>query len=254
MLVRAVLPTPRLRPYIARYWCLAGSLDRPASISLLPDGGMTLLVNLGEGPESEHYGDVVREEGVYLVGAMLRSDEQRLSGEQLLLGVSFKPGAFCLFHRCAPMRTVATCVQPFDGCFPDVGRPPTNFAAIMDRFYLERLAPTRGALTSVIAEIEARRGHVRLDALAKRHATSGRQLERQFEQQLGITPKQFVDLTRFRHAQRLIESARGDGSLAQLALDAGYYDQSHLTRHFRRFTGKPPTQLVLSELSKSAIG
>jgi AraC-like DNA-binding protein len=52
----------------------------------------------------------------------------------------------------------------------------------------------------------------------------------------------------------LIERARGTGSLAQLALDAGYYDQSHLIRHFRRFTGKPPSQLVLSELSKSALG
>lgn len=254
MLIRAVLPAPKLRPHIARYWYLAGSFDRAAGVSLLPDGGVTLLVNLGEGPESQHYGDVCRKEGAYLVGAMLRSDEQRLRGEQLLLGVSFKPGAFGLFHRFAPMRSVAASVQPFDGCLPDLGRPPTRFAAIMDRFYLERLAPTRGALTSVIADIEARRGHVRLDALVKRHATTGRQLERQFEQQLGITPKQFVDLTRFRHAQTLIESARDTGSLAQLALDAGYYDQSHLIRHFKRFTGKPPTQLVLSELSKSALG
>jgi AraC-like DNA-binding protein len=254
VLVRAVLPAPRLRPHIARYWYLAGSFDRPASISLLPDGGVTLLVNLGEGPESEHYGDVAREQGVYLVGAMLRSDEQRLGGEQLLLGVSFKPGAFRLFHRFAPMRTVAASVQPFDGCLPDVRRPPTELAAIMDRFYLERLQPTRGALISVIADIEARRGHVRLDELVKRRATSGRQLERQFELEPGISPKQFVDLTRFRHAQTLIERARGTGSLAQLALDAGYYDQSHLIRHFRRFTGKPPSQLVLSELSKSALG
>jgi transcriptional regulator GlxA family with amidase domain len=152
------------------------------------------------------------------------------------------------------MRTVAASVQPFDARLPEVGRCFTGFAATMDRFYLERLSPTRGTLTSVIADIEARRGHVRLEALAKRHATSSRQLERQFEQQLGITPKQFVDVTRFRHAQTLIESARGTGSLAQIALDAGYYDQSHLTRHFKRFTGKPPTQLVLSELSKSALG
>ena len=232
MLIRAVLPAPRLQPYIARYWCLAGTFDQPASISLLPDGGVHLLLNLGEGAESENYGDVARKEGVYLVGAMLRSDEQRLSGEQLLLGVSFKPGAFGLFHRYAPMPTVAGSVQPFDGYLPAVGRSFTSFAAILDRFYLERLSPTRGALTSVIADIEARRGRVRLDALVKQHGTTGRQLERQFEQQLGITPKQFVDLTRFLHAQVLIESARGTGSLAQLALDAGYYDQSHLTRHF----------------------
>jgi transcriptional regulator GlxA family with amidase domain len=93
---------------------------------------------------------------------------------------------------------------------------------------------------------------VRLDALAKRHATTGRQLERRFERWLGMTPKQFFDLTRFRHAHSLIEHAPSRRSLAELALDAGYCDQAHLNRHFKRFTGKPPTRLILSDLSKSA--
>ncbi|HSI03560.1 MAG: helix-turn-helix domain-containing protein [Myxococcota bacterium] len=254
MLVRAALPAPRLQPYIARYWYLAGFFQHAEPISLLPDGGVNLLVNFGEGPASAGYGDVARPQGVYLIGAMLRADEQELRGEQLFLGVSFKPGAFSMFHRAPAMSSVAGRVQPFDGELPDVRRDPTQLAAVMDRFYLDRLAPTRDGLTSVIEDIEARHGRVRLDALAKRHAVSGRQLERAFERQLGITPKQFADLTRFRHAQVLLESARGTASLAQLALDAGYYDQSHMTRHFKRFTGKPPTRLVLSDLSKSALG
>lgn len=251
MLFRAVLPTPKLRPYITRYWSIVGHVNEPVSLSLMPDGGVHLLLNLGDGVRSEHFGSFCSRTA-YLVGAMLRSDEQQLHGEQRLLGISFKPGAFCNFHRSAAMSSVTSHVQEFDDHLPQAGRSLEELAQSMDRFYLERLVERRGTVTHVVADIEARRGRVRLDALAKRHATSGRQLERLFEEQLGLTPKQFADLTRFLNAQRLLEAASPGSSLAQLALDAGYYDQAHLNRHFKRFTGKTPRQLVLSDFSKSA--
>jgi AraC-like DNA-binding protein len=70
---------------------------------------------------------------------------------------------------------------------------------------------------------------------------SERQLERRFLERVGVTPKRFATLRRF---ERAIASASTTPSLTAVALDAGYYDQSHFIREFRRFTGVSPGTLL----------
>lgn len=56
---------------------------------------------------------------------------------------------------------------------------------------------------------------------------------------IGVTPKAFADLVRF---DRFVDLAgrAADRGWAVLAVEAGFYDQSHLIRVFRRFTGLTP--------------
>jgi AraC-like DNA-binding protein len=75
---------------------------------------------------------------------------------------------------------------------------------------------------------------------------SSRQLQRRFSTAVGYGPKLFQSVLRF---QRLLHlSAHTDTlqSLAQLSADAGYADQAHMTREFRRFSGGSPTMLLRS--------
>lgn len=61
---------------------------------------------------------------------------------------------------------------------------------------------------------------------------------RAFKATLGETPHNFVLRKRVERARRLmLESSR---SLAEIALDCGLSDQSHLTRVFRRYCGISP--------------
>jgi AraC-like DNA-binding protein len=69
---------------------------------------------------------------------------------------------------------------------------------------------------------------------------SERQLERRFLERVGVTPKRFATLRRF---ERAVAFTRTAPSLTAVALDAGYYDQSHFIREFRRFTGVSPGAL-----------
>ncbi len=74
-------------------------------------------------------------------------------------------------------------------------------------------------------------------AVARAVGLGERQLERRFLARVGVTPKRFASLRRF---ERVSALARRAPTLTDAALEAGYYDQSHFIREFRRFVGVSP--------------
>ncbi|HEX4170058.1 MAG TPA: helix-turn-helix domain-containing protein [Bryobacteraceae bacterium] len=86
----------------------------------------------------------------------------------------------------------------------------------------------------------------RIEQLSRSIGISHRQLQRRFLRAVGYGPKMFQSVLRF---QRLLKIAKETGvqrTLANLAADAGYTDQAHMTREFRRFGGVQPTALLRS--------
>lgn len=84
----------------------------------------------------------------------------------------------------------------------------------------------------------------RIEDLSRRAGISNRQLQRRFINAVGYGPKMLQSVLRF---QRLLKIAKGAGaqqSLAELAADAGYADQAHMTRECQRFAGIQPTALL----------
>jgi AraC-like DNA-binding protein len=70
-------------------------------------------------------------------------------------------------------------------------------------------------------------------------------LVRMFSREFGISPHQYLTGRRVDLARRLLL----DGLPASLAAaEAGFYDQSHLSRHFTRLLGTPPGQYARSGL------
>ena len=63
-----------------------------------------------------------------------------------------------------------------------------------------------------------------------------------FRSTVGCTPHQYLIQCRLWHARQLIASEGRRSSLAEIALAAGFFDQAHLTRHFRRAFGQSPGQ------------
>jgi AraC-like DNA-binding protein len=76
-----------------------------------------------------------------------------------------------------------------------------------------------------------------VSALAKELGLSERQLERRFRARVGVSLRQYGSLRRF---ERVVALSKRTRSLTELALEAGYYDQSHFIRDFRRFAGAAP--------------
>jgi len=114
---------------------------------------------------------------------------------------------------------------------------------LLDHFIAERIARAR-ARTDIaawaLARIEGSGGLVDVRALARELGYSQKHLIAQFRDQVGLPPKLVARIARFDSVMRHLKSG-GAGTWAQIAAEFGYYDQAHLNRDFRDFTGGTPT-------------
>ncbi len=87
--------------------------------------------------------------------------------------------------------------------------------------------------------IECSDQKISLQKLAKSSGASPFHLLRSFRKAYGIPPHEFLINVRVERAKRLL--AQG-APISQTALETGFCDQSHLSRHFKRLTGVTPKQ------------
>ena len=85
-------------------------------------------------------------------------------------------------------------------------------------------------------------GLINIDYLARMACLSGRQFERVFKDRIGLSPKFFSRLVRFGNAWVLKESSPTI-TWTKIAHQCGYYDQMHLIRDFKEFTGTNPSDI-----------
>jgi methylphosphotriester-DNA--protein-cysteine methyltransferase len=169
-------------------------------------------------------------------------------------GVRFRPGGLAAFAP-VPAGALAGCiVEPRAlGGAPGVEvearlrEAPHHRAraGIVQRFLLARLdAPRAGAVQPAVREILRRRGRIEARALARHSGTTPRSLQRAFRRDIGLQPKVLARIVRFQNVLAAVERG-GDHEWAQVALDCGYYDQAHLIRDFKQFTGGTPARFAL---------
>jgi AraC-like DNA-binding protein len=101
--------------------------------------------------------------------------------------------------------------------------------------------PVSDATRAAVSLLAAHGGVLRVDALARANGMSERQLERSFAREVGCSPKQLARTMRFQNLVRHLDDGRTDW--AGLAWECGFFDQAHLIREVRAFTGATPTCL-----------
>jgi AraC-like DNA-binding protein len=98
-------------------------------------------------------------------------------------------------------------------------------------------------MTPVMQYIERQKGVVQVKQLEEKFHISERWLEKQFATQVGLSPKEFARLIRFKSV--MVESMTTPSvSWGKMIHDYGYYDQSHLIKDFQNYTGQTPTAFL----------
>jgi AraC-like DNA-binding protein len=106
------------------------------------------------------------------------------------------------------------------------------------------------ALEDALAFIDAHFDQpLTLAQLAELSALSVSRFATVFRQQIGLSPYRYVCDVRVRRAQTLL-LAGVPGSV--VAAEVGFFDQSHLARHFKRICGMTPSSFLRSALALEA--
>jgi AraC-like DNA-binding protein len=107
--------------------------------------------------------------------------------------------------------------------------PPTNRGG---------LAPARA--NRICEYIESHlQENIALEVLAEIAQLSVHHFARAFRQSIGVPPHNYIVQRRVEHAQQMLRNT--DLPLSEIAIEAGFTDQSHLARHFRTITGVSPS-------------
>lgn len=242
---RELAPPPDLAGYVQSFWTETIG-DRPGEPDLLvlPDGCVDVVWRAGSPP--------------VVVGPAIQAIVPQLPPGSTLVGVRFHSGmaplvldapASELLNAEAPLVDLwgRTSAPPrLAGRFDDSAAPEDGFAGLA-ALVRGRLAGGAEGDRLVVAAARWLTEHPaeRLDALHDRTELGERQLRRRFEAAIGYGPKTFQRIVRFQRWLALTRATTADERrLTDLAAEAGYADQSHLTRDATRLAGRPPAALL----------
>jgi len=123
-----------------------------------------------------------------------------------------------------------------------------QMASIADAYLLSLLqkkkyTDTKNRISHIIQSINIKKGGINIDALAVDVNMSIRNFERHFIEQIGIPAKLYCCIARFNHALDL-KVRNPQLRWTSIAHKAGYFDQTHLIKDFKKFSGEAPSVLL----------
>ncbi|MFI9454858.1 helix-turn-helix domain-containing protein [Amycolatopsis sp. NPDC052450] len=156
-----------------------------------------------------------------------------------------------------PMTELAAGATPLRDLWPARARraesrlaecgTPGEARAVLEALVADRLRDIEPDGLSVAAARALRAPGARADKVAVKLGVSERGLRRHVRHDVGVGPKELQRVLRFhRFLTRLEAVVRHGSSLADVAAEVGYADQSHLGRECRRLSGVSPGALVRS--------
>jgi AraC-like DNA-binding protein len=126
---------------------------------------------------------------------------------------------------------------------------------LFDNFFLaatRELSRSRSAVDALIARIQQDRGATPIMAWARQIGVDSRRLERAFCASVGMTPKQYARVIRFKSQYQALISTDAPKRSLSASLD-GFYDQSHFNREFRHFIGVAPSTKLAGRMAQGMM-
>jgi AraC-like DNA-binding protein len=240
---------PPLDRVVHCFWFLRGTSDGAVQ-PVVPDGRAEIVVHLGEPfAQLDTAGQARRQETMLVSGQLTGAITLAPSREVDVVGIRFRTASARTVLGLA-LHELTDAVASLNDVAPRLGRALAHHLRpeTTSRERVAQLArvfgdlETRPAEPSIVATarvLEQPEPHD-LRRLARSLGTSTRTLERRCLNEIGVRPGLLRRIVRFRRAFQRLERTPA-GRWARLAAASGYYDQAHMIRDFKQFTGAAPS-------------
>jgi AraC-like DNA-binding protein len=244
-----VQPSVCLRPYVRSYWYVRREIPLLSCHEeyMHPRGGFGIAFNFGDDLTLDAQGVT---EPVFLDGANTVSRKFGFQNQVDLIGVQFHEGGAFPFLGIPlyELQNETNLLSALDANLVDLhGRMyETKTLAsrirLLETWLLQRLSLGKERHTLIPESLKVLReeiGQLRMSAFAEKLSLSQRQLERLYQREVGMSPKQYLKLLRIENARSSLRHMREE-TTARLAVELGFYDQAHFIREFRDVVGMTP--------------
>lgn len=219
---------------------------------ILPDGAVRLIFD---------FEDAARGVSTRVAGATAAPVVLHLSGRLRGLSLALRPGAAAAVLG-VPAASLAGQVVPLDALWAQAGRDlaeqilaasgPRQRAALVLQALQRRLQEADASAirqAQQAAQLLAQGKGVR--EAAQSLGCTERRLQQIFHAHVGLAPRTWGRLARLHRCLRALERGM-PMPWAELALQVGYYDQSHLVNEFRALSGLSPGEFLRHRISGSS--
>jgi len=236
--------------------------NRQSSFEVLPDGYVEIIFYFGSGCSIAHHGSMQTLPSPFLMGLQNQPVLLATQGLFEVIGIRCFPWTvFDLLGLASGADGVRIMDHPvgrLQSSLHDAIRAGRIAAAVneVEQYFMQartQIAPD-SMLFKAGAAMRDANGSMPVSQVASAAHATVRTLERKFKQSSGYTVKDVSGLMRFEQVRNRLWT-QPDCSLAELADELGYTDQSHLSREFKRYTGTTPAAFARkAKKEKNAAG
>jgi len=237
-------PGAELKYFIEHYWIVRWDLrgKEPFCQDVLSHPSVHLVFEAGN---------------TQIWGVVSGKFTRKLEGAGQVMGVKFRPGAFYPFCR-FPVSEFTDRKLPFSAVFEDdlnalesdiLSAPDNNRMIKCTEAFLMKYIPEKDPnvqeINRIVETIMEEKSIIKVDDVMNRFAINKRTLQRLFKKYVGVSPKWIIQRYRLHEAaEKMVE--RKAENWSRLALDLGYFDQSHFIRDFKTIIGQTPGEYLES--------
>jgi AraC-like DNA-binding protein len=259
-------PRPLLAPYVSMYEDYGSTITAASRDRHFPFGGLPLIWTFeGRLDQLDLSTGLFSPSNNFMAGMHDAPANTETTGATRGVQVNLTPiGARMLLGM--SMHELTNTFIPLDTCPGDdwlnlgerLEQAPSTESRFeqLDAFFLQRFARASAVPEGVAwawNQIAASHGAVTISQLTDALGVSRKRIVSDFREYVGLPPKTLARVTRFSRTLRMLERRGGAPQWTRVAAECGFYDQAHLIREVRAFTGDTPTQLLRRLLSRPAI-
>jgi len=248
-----IYPSDVLAFYIKHYWILEIESHTSISERIIPTGYVNLVFHKADRMYSSSQKSLQPQS--FICGQNSDYADLSAKGKVYMIVVVFQPHGANAFFNIPIDKFYGQCISVNDieskhlsELEDRIQNTDNNNQCInlIEKYLIRKLYSLENyqykRIISTIQQINTQT-QINITNLADKACLSTKQFNRIFMQYVGTSPKEFSRIIRFQRSLYTLQT-KPEISLTELSYHCGYYDQSHLIRDFKSFSGYNPSEYL----------